>query len=1100
MCGLALELPLKQDSARGEDKGCVAATLGHGIASVTWVPPINADIVSRPEGGSGGSSQATLPAILQFEMVASSAGVRVNPEGFDLLENVHARVKGVMPLESLLGQQAGRDIAGSDQPRGGRQGDATTNYCSTTSRDELLEKLREKYRPDDAELAALLPARPVLALDEVVGDNNAGIAVPCAQLALTSSPVRLNLAESHILGLACLAMEFPTRVGKLMALFAPPPPPTLPRGDSDSATSEAPVAGSVVEQERQRRFRSDGTVLSGSVVEGSAPVTIESSPTAALTSAGAAERGSSSAGSSPPVRTVEQEQEQKRSARDGVNVVEVLLPPGGRARSRQAQQERHESLSHNSPDAAAFLSIEKAEEAKVGTDGPTNAAPVPPPFWGTLIVQAVSVMVWEDQPRRGDREPLRSSAPASATAAAHVHSPLLYLDIQGIGVGVDLAPRSAIASSGRQVPPSLPRPEEDGAARNAVAARNRRVEVAVKRISVMDVSRTRRPGSLVRLLDAGMGDDRGHFSEPAATAGSHQDGRGEEPVNSNADNAGREDGMGRILRAGWWKFGAIDEGDSVVDDARSGSGYDEQFLLWASLCPVSNEVCIEAALTSGQFVVLPAPILDVLNLASDLERDIAQHARSVRTDAMSAPLSVVESSSRTTARGTDGDATPNLRHGDGDHADEHAKESWRQVVGALGGSALSDAFPWLQRVHLEISANSLQLWLPDIARASTAAAHDAEAIVASCSCQMSLSLAASLLHDSGTGMDPALDSAVAAGTGTSEVGQDSQGREEAKEGTGSRGGDRDLIAISGGAGDDSVAAPDAPPSASRDCSEDLCVMRFGLHDVELFVARPSMAEFRKPIVAEPDAQAVALVVPVIDSHSRARGVNALPSDISAADSTLGDLAECDASAGKPGQAGVDDGGGSRCRSLDQSQRVVLPFSFDLSHVLSVSRCPPAWSLSSSPSVTPSLLSSPLQSQVDVTVTEIRARWFIDFPLAARVLAASIMPLVMQDGAPPVAPLEAANDRRSDDRFDGEDGRQVGDRGVGDHVMTAEVAPGRTSVVDWSKLAAMWTCCARLEAEGLRMTVVNNLYHRQNMPALDAIVSHLSDPYVRRVLW
>lgn len=1047
-----VELPFSHAVAR-DDGGCLAVTLGHVFVAATCVPSTSSGSVADTlEGGDGSSSdRGTRPATVGFELLTSSAGIRVAPEGFDLLEDVHARVAGVLPLEWLLGQQAGLDIAARGQPRVPHvvRGGTIMNYGRNDNRDELLEKLREKSTRNNVELASLLPARPVLALDAVVGDSTTGIGAPCAQLAVAVSPARFNLAESHILSLTCSTMDIATRMANVATLLSSPA--SLPRTDSDSAALESPVASDSDEREQQQLLRSGEAAVGGSAN----PVVVESSPTATITPADTEERGFSSAGVSPPVnRNVDQDQEQNQSGRGGLDV-DVPVTSVRQILSRSAGQNSDGQLFSNL-DAVALLP--SGEEMKVDTGGPNAKAPVPPPFVGTLIVQAVTVMILTDEPGSGNRQTMMSCASASTTAAARPHSPFLYLDIQGLGVGVDLAPQLPVLSSGDHGERDM----------NTIDNRKHRVEMAVKRISLTDVSQARGKDSLVQLV--GEGARVRKFEGNVDT------------VNSSADRTGRHgDSMGRVLPVNWWRFGGDREVDGSAADMAE-YGYDEQLLLRVALCPESNEVRVKTSIASGHVMLIPAPILEMFRLASDLERDVMRHCRSERRrDGRLAPSPVVTSSSTKASREEGRTAsdqqltTPSLRHADGDHGNERIpQESWRQLVRDLGGSAVLDTCPWLQLAQLDISANSLQLWLPDVtSNSAMAAARDSEAIVAFCSCQLSLSLHTSVLAKGGNGTERSLEAAVAAEADSAEVMQDSEAsKEDSIQGEG-----RVLHVV----GDEPQVAAATSPAASTDRCEDICTVKLCLHDIEVFVACPPMTDFGPRLLAVPSAHDSSPRMPITDHRTR----------VGVADDGLKDSAEDEVDGRESGQNSVDGDGVSRGLPLKKSL-CVLPFNVEVNHVLSVGVCPASWSpplssLSSAaqPSLARSLLSASLLSDVSVSVTEIHGRYFTDFPLAARVLAHTVMPLVeVEENARPTAGTVTENDLSGrDSKVDVQDGRMAG------AVAASVEGASGASVAPWSKLAATWAGRVRFEAEGFRMTVVNNLYRRQHVPVLNFIVSY-----------
>ncbi|CAN0422197.1 unnamed protein product, partial [Ectocarpus fasciculatus] len=131
----------------------VAAKLGLLLADATWTAPAASSAAITEAGGGGGPGGS-----LSVETLVSSAAVKLEPEGFDLLEAVHTRVVGRLPL----GATGAADPAAP--PTGG--GDGGGHAAPPRDDDDLAEKLRERLsRGDDPVVVAAalhLPPRPVL--------------------------------------------------------------------------------------------------------------------------------------------------------------------------------------------------------------------------------------------------------------------------------------------------------------------------------------------------------------------------------------------------------------------------------------------------------------------------------------------------------------------------------------------------------------------------------------------------------------------------------------------------------------------------------------------------------------------------------------------------------------------------------------------------------------------------------------------------------------------------------------------------------------------------------------------------------------------------
>lgn len=245
-------------------------------------------------------------------------------------------------------------------------------------------------------------------------------------------------------------------------------------------------------------------------------------------------------------------------------------------------------------------------------------------------------------------------------------------------------------------------------------------------------------------------------------------------------------------------------------------------------------------------------------------------------------------------------------------------------------------------------------------------------------------------------------------------------------------------------------------------------MSFGLHDLEVFIARPSSAYFGAPSAAESTPPPAALAAEREDQALPASGTSS-----------------------RSLQGGLSNGEG-----------LVLPFSVDVKHVLTARLASP--SSSAQPSVmAPSLSPSPLLlSEVDVSVTAVQVVLFLDFPLAARIVANSFGPL-LSAGAPA---SEAASSARVEAAEAGAAGTPAvvaglslplneGGSGPGMVNSAGSVAVTSPAAVpatapSASSLVEMWACHGGFKAAGLRAKIVNNFY-RQKRPCVIVNVRRLA---------
>lgn len=1144
VCDCALGIPFDRLGPHGDSQdddpinriSRVTARVGHLYADTTWTQPFPAT------GGCEG-----IPGELSVETLVSSAGVQIEPEGFDILQTVHVRAVATVPLGTAGGASV-RVLDGSGRGRSGGEGSA---------RDELAEKLREKTGRDHPEAVDLLPARPVVSR----GVGDVGVPADCPQLGVAVSPIRFNLTEPHVVGLACFALDASARLAAILDVLAPPPDPQALGGgsgveDGAAIACEAEEVGSSTEEELLGAgpgSRSDASVVAPAGVVGA------DGGGAAAGAGGQKAAGIGAAedeGSLSPVPPMGDSDSQRN-----------LDAPAAPAPSRQLS---------NGPSATTSEQLEEGAARGGGSDGggdrqqlaggegeslgETTAStttpeaapkppPVPPAFLGTLIIDAISVMLLEDSgyspgggagtagdrpggsvaagtngallhrqpspthgaattavsatralrpalsPRRRNavegrqRDEGASGSGALVSPPQRCYSGLVCLEVEGVGVGVDLPPSGvAAAEFPLRVSPAEGRAAgvaEDAGDSGGVDRQQQqyRAEFAVKRVSVTDVSgRRRRQGPLVRLVSDG----------PAAAGGAA---KGE---------GGRRGGDGddaRVLPEGWWRGrNGGGGGGGKSEGAHDGDG--EQVLIRVRLCPVSGTATADARLASLRLMLLPAPLLDVLGVVSGVSEGIASFSRSAddaeghntssaersstgaTTTGVPPAARVAVAASATSGEGGAGlspsaasTSPPSPTRGRCDEVinleEERRRNSWRwQTLRALNGAGLAELL-WLQRIEVSASAGNLQLWLPgaerDIGAAAAAAGENGqgggvEAVVASCRrCHAGVSFALGLLsrEEAPSAQEaPRPDGALAPSPrqpGSSDP-EAVEGREEKTD-------------------DTAAAADDSPPvaaeSAGADSHDELCAMSLGLHGVEVFVARPSASDFGPrgeekpplPPVLSPDAEAG-------DTAGQAATAVAAPEP----DRRL--------RAGFAGFAGFSN-----------TEGLILPFSADLKHVVLARST--AWS--SSPATTPSPSPSPssLLSEVDASVTAIEAVVFLNFPLAVSIMENSFEPLLQGVGGDSAEAPAAASRVPEETGPAGTpsavhglpppsppDGIMPGADGPPVAVPGADDGGGGSSEAARavSELAKMWTCRGGFQAAGLKAEVVNNFY-RQKRPSV-----------------
>ena len=636
MCDFAVDVPLEGDIDITGRINRVTAEVGHVLASTIWTLP------TVDSGGGGDESRSNIdkdkhPGMLYVETLVSSAAVNVGSEGFAVLQATHVRTVSTVPLGM------GTTLASCVDGRGFR------GVASDTERDELAEKAREKMSRGAGSVTASLPARPDMWREDGASDSSRGGDISeRIHMGVTVSPIRLNLTEPHLLGLTCLALDISARLSEISTALCASPvqeEPTHDEGEPASDVTPLDVASNVFDLEGQvprqdfsASSRSHGTPASDfddtkSAGNGSRTMATCNRPSSLLSTASTRGRRSGEAfavaASSPPrssgIETLtgnrESQQEADVSARDSQGPVGP--PP----------------TEDVGPDDA--LSDEVLGEQLPGEIEPPAArangieeAPIPPAFLGTLIVDAVSVMLLKDTggandgaglsaysdgcvgvdgaqqhpratgassssscpplPAFTNHEPYERGASATSTPNQR-YSPVMHLDVHGIGIGMDLPQQATPGARAQPLTEDVP-PVADG---DIGTGCELRAELAIKSVSVTDVS----DGRCISLGHAV------HNGAPVGGAGV----RRERGCNS------------RVLPAGWWNH--IGGSNSIGDASGDTGDYDELVLLQVRMCTASNTVSVDANLAPACMWLLPAPILDVANLVASLSRDVGKYAR-----------------------------------------------------------------------------------------------------------------------------------------------------------------------------------------------------------------------------------------------------------------------------------------------------------------------------------------------------------------------------------------------------------------------------------------------------------------------------------------
>lgn len=630
MCDFAVDAPFDGDIDNTGRINQVTAEVGHLLASTTWTLPT----VDGGVGGENSSDKDKHPGMLYVETLVSSAAVKAGPESFELLQAMHVRTVTTVPLGMgtvLASCVDGRSFRG---------------VASDSERDELAEKARE--RASRGLVTAPLPARPDLWREDSAGgggnSSRGGGVFERIHMGVTVSPIRLNLTEPHLLGLTCFALDTSARLAEISKFFSASPVQKQATHDEDEPTSgETPfdVAFDDLDLEEQaprrnasvasRSIRTSATDFDSTKAAGNGgrAMATSSRPSSlgstVPTRGGRSREASATAESSParsselepPVMKRESQQEAGVSARDSRGPGGPPPTDEGALDGALSDQELREQLPGESEPPAAR------------PDG-LEEAPIPPAFLGTLIIDAISVMLLKDAgrasggagvtahpggsvgvgsaqqhpgatgastrfscpppPASTHREPYGQGASATSPPNPR-YSPVTILEVHGIGIGVDLPQQAPPLESGQPLAEDAP-PAVEGIGGGC----EHRAELAIKSVSVTDVSDGRRV-SLSHAVREGA------------------------PVGGAGIRRGRE-GDSRVLPAGWW--GHSEDRDASGDT----SGYDEQVLLQVRMCTASSTAFVDANLAPGCLWLLPAPVLDVADLVACLRRDVGEYSRS----------------------------------------------------------------------------------------------------------------------------------------------------------------------------------------------------------------------------------------------------------------------------------------------------------------------------------------------------------------------------------------------------------------------------------------------------------------------------------------
>lgn len=625
MCDFAVDAPFDGDIDNTGRINQVTAEVGHLLASTTWTMP-------TVDGGGGGESSSDKdkhPGMLYVETLVSSAAVKTGPESFELLQAMHVRTVTTVPLG--MGTVLARCVDGR----------SFRGVASDSERDELAEKAQE--RANRGPVTAPLPARPDLWREDSIGGGGSrgGGVSERIHMGVTVSPIGLNLTEPHLLGLTCFALDTSARLAEISEFFsAAPVQEQATHGEDETTSGETPFD-----------VASDDRDLEGQAPRPNASVasrSIRTSATGFDSTKAAGNGGRAMAASSRPSSLVSTAPTRGGRSREASATAESspprsseLEPPVGKRESQQeAGVSARDSRGPGGPpptDEGALdgaLSDEESREQLPGESEPPAArpdgleeAPIPPAFLGTLIIDAISVMLLKDAGRASGAAGVTAYSGGSVGVGSAQHpgatgvstgfscppppasthhepydqgaratsppnqpySPVTLLEVHGIGIGVDLPQQSLPLESGQPLTEDAPPAEGIG------GGCEHRAELAIKSVSVTDISGGRRV-SLAHAV------------------------RERAPVGGAGIQRGHE-GNSRVLPAGWW--GHSEDRDASGDT----SGYGEQVLLQVRMCTASSTASVDANLAPGCLWLLPAPVLDVADLVACLRRDVGDYSR-----------------------------------------------------------------------------------------------------------------------------------------------------------------------------------------------------------------------------------------------------------------------------------------------------------------------------------------------------------------------------------------------------------------------------------------------------------------------------------------
>lgn len=788
----ALDIPLPVGGTSNQ----VSGELGQFLVGAAWIP-------TKFDSGGEASGDSGCPSLFHVEALVSSAALHMNPGSFRLLHGVHARAIAVVPVRKI-GLAVGSDCLES------------VDSILNSDRDELGDKARGRLGQDDI----LLPTRPILQADEAFAGARAGVIAPRAQFAVATSGLKFSLATSHVADLSCFVIDALDRVrntSELLGSVSPPPRSTThsrPVVLSASEGAAAEVAGSIAPG--QLLQPSETALRSNLRINGSAS-TSSSSSRGVEASADAVQGAAARSGSRWNVVSNDTRPSASES-RMGMNVVHSASSSALYPESLDPSREEHSRMGGGvcppvhprqlggryHVDLRPVVDPVGPHRVQPGGDGGETPELVQgqalgdfgeglqalmPALLGSIVIEGVSILLLTEQESKAKAERVTtdrtghvgsrsssasrvhqhaSAVPSLSTSASHYttpqqcaqetdtvrsFSPLILLELRGIGLGIDL------------LGPGMVRGEQPmGVERDAdEPASQHRVEVAIGRITLVD-REPRRRGSLVTIL-GGATNNAG----PAPVVERDNEQREAIPETSHRRASGR------ILPARW-ACPAVENHEEVSGGVHGfAGGCSEQVLLRVQLCPASNELSVQADMTSVHLMALPPPILDVLNMASEIEKSITcrillrenrglrevdrttssanippevaedNHDLGQNQDAgTSAPLSSRESAaaldggqqlpltgrsqepgrsqglssvSQTAGRGGDSreeqDAPIVLGSAGAIGGGERAPDARRTICAVVG--SLRRGATWPSHLDLKVTLRDFQLWLPDIA-------------------------------------------------------------------------------------------------------------------------------------------------------------------------------------------------------------------------------------------------------------------------------------------------------------------------------------------------------------------------------------------------